>query len=407
MNILLINHYAGSPSLGMEYRPYFMAKEWQKHGHNILIVAASHSHVRSKQFNMKENFEKHNIEGVNYLVLNSPAYEGNTFKRLVNIMTFVWRLSKYKEMIVSEFKPDVVIASSTYPFDIYPAKKITNISGAKLIFEVHDLWPLSPMELGGYSRWHPFIISMQRAENYAYRYADKVISILPNTLEYMVKHGLQPEKFVHVPNGATIEQWDISREIPDVVSKLINMLKKQDKILIGYAGSHGLSNALDSLLDAMKILEKENVDLLMIGQGPEKEKLVQRTKMLKLQNVHFIPSINRTLIPSLLDKLDILYIGLRKQPVFQFGISPNKLIDYMMAGKPIIQAIKAGNDPVSEAGCGISVEPENPVDIAIAVRRLISLSAQTLKEMGENGKKYCMINHDYKVISQKFLKSLV
>jgi glycosyltransferase involved in cell wall biosynthesis len=406
MNILLINHYAGSPSLGMEFRPYYMANEWQKCGHNVLIVAASNSHVRSKQFQLKQNFEKHNIEGVNYLILKTPQYEGNTIKRIINIITFVWQLFKHKKMFANEFKPDVVITSSTYPFDIYPGKKIAKISGAKLIYEVHDLWPLSPMEFGGYSRWHPFIMTVQRAENFAYKYTDKVISMLPKAKEYMVAHGLKPEKFVYIPNGIMVKEWDVSRGIPDRLVALIQMLKKQNKTLIGYAGSHGLANALDSLLDAMKILENENVDLLLIGHGPEKERLIQRSKKMKLQNTHFINSVSKTLIPSLLDKLDILYIGLQKQPSFRFGISPNKLIDYMMAGRPVIQAIKAGNDMVSEAECGISIEPENPDAIADAVRYLISQPKETLKEMGEQGKKYCIANHDYKILAKKFLEVL-
>jgi len=406
MNILLINHYAGSPSLGMEYRPYYMANEWQKCGHNVLIVAASHSHVRSKQFQLKHSFKKYEIEGVNYLILKTPEYEGNTIKRVFNILTFVRLLFKHKKMFANEFKPDVVIASSTYPFDIYPAKKIAKICRAKLIFEVHDLWPLSPIEFGGYSKWHPYIMIMQKTENFAYKYADKVISILPNAQKYMMKHGLKLNKFVHVPNGIIVDDWNVNRDIPDKIAELIQTLKKQNKILIGYTGSHGLANALYSLVDAMKILENENVNLLLIGHGPEKEKLIQQTKNLKLQNIHFLNSISKALIPSLLDKLDILYIGLQNQPTFLFGISPNKLIDYMMAGKPIIQAVKAGNDIVSEAGCGISIEPENPGAIADAVRYLISLPNNFLHEMGEKGKKYCISNHDYGILAGKFLEVL-
>jgi glycosyltransferase involved in cell wall biosynthesis len=406
MNILLINHYAGSPSFGMEYRPYYMANEWQKCGHNVLIVTASHSHVRSEQFQLKYSFKKYEIEGVNYLILKTPEYEGNTIRRVFNILTFVRLLFKYKKMLANEFKPDVVIASSTYPFDIYPAKKIAKICGAKLIFEVHDLWPLSPIEFGGYSKWHPYIMIVQKTENFAYKNSDKVISILPKAQEYMMKHGLKSNKFVHIPNGIIVDDWNVNRDIPDKIAGLIQTLKKQNKKLIGYTGSHGLANALYSLVDAMKILESENVDLLLIGHGPEKEKLIQQTKNLKLQNIHFINSIPKALIPSLLDKLDILYIGLQNRPTFQFGISPNKLIDYMMAGKPIIQAVKAGNDIVSEAGCGISIEPENPGAIADAVKYLISLPNNFLYEMGEKGKKYCIANHDYRILAKKFLEVL-
>ena len=404
MNILLINHYAGSPSIGMEYRPYYMAREWKKLGHDVLIVTASHSHFRSKQFIVKKSFEKYCIENIDYFAFKSPAYTGHTFKRVHNILSFVWRLLKHSKLLAEEFKPDVVIASSTYVFDIFTAKRIAKLSGAKLVFEVHDLWPLSIVELGGYSKWHPFIIAMQFAENFAYRNSDKTISLLPKAMKYMSEHGLKPEKFVYVPNGINIEEWCPDKEIPESIAELIRKLKEQNKILIGYAGTHGIANALHSLVDSMKILEKDNVELLLIGHGTEKENLVKYVNELKLQNVHFIIPVPKAIIASLLDKLDILYIGLQNQPLFQYGISPNKLIDYMMAGKPIIQAINAGNDMVSEAGCGVSIEPENAAAIADAVKYLTSLPGNTLINMGQNGKTYCIANHNYKVLASKCLE---
>jgi len=406
MNILLINHYAGSPLLGMEYRPYYMAREWKKAGHKVLIVAASNAHVRSKQFNLNQNYEKHSIEGIDYLILKTPEYHGNGLKRVLNMSSFIRRLYQYSAMISDEFKPDVVIASSTYPLDIYPAKKIADHSKAKLFFEVHDLWPLQPMEMGGYSKYHPYIIALQHAENYAYRNAFSVISIWPKALKYMVEHGLKPEKFFYIPNGIVIEEWDKNLEIPQEVYELIKKLKSQRKILMGYAGAHGIANALHSLVDAMGSLKKDNVELLLIGKGPEKEKLIQKANNLKLENIHFIPPVTKNQIPSLLDKLDILYIGLQNQPSFQYGMCPNKLIDYMMAGKPIIQSYKAGIDMVTEVGCGLTIEPENPEAIIKAVRNLISKSENELKVMGERGKSYCITNHDYKIIAPQFLEVL-
>ncbi len=406
MNILLINHYAGSPKLGMEYRPYYLANEWQRSGHKVLIVMASNTHFRSYQIQTEKKIENQNIEGINYCIIKSPPYTGHTLKRVINIIVFVWRLFKYRKKIVLKFNPDVVIASSTYVFDIYPAKRIAKISNAKLFFEVHDLWPLSPMELGGYSKWHPYIFVMQKAEDYAYKYANKVISLLPNAIDYMREHGLKENNFIYIPNGINIEEWKINEKIPGELDQLIRELKNQNKILIGYVGTHGLANALDSLVHSMKILETQNVELLLIGKGTEKDNLILLSEKLKLKNVHFINSVPKSLIPSILKKIDILFIGLQNQPLFRFGISPNKLIDYMMAGKPIIQAIKAGNDMVLEAGCGVSIEPENSEAIAEAVKKLIALPKINLQEMGENGKKYCIRNHDFRLLAKKYIEAI-
>lgn len=406
MKILLINHYAGAPTLGMEYRHFYFAREWQKHGHKVLIVTASFTHLRSKQFNSRRKVENHIIDGVSYLVLKTPEYTTNNHKRVLNILTFLWRLYLARKKISADHNPDIVISSSTFVFDIYSAKKIADLSGAKLVFEVKDLWPLSPMELGGYFKWHPFIFLMQQAENFAYTHSIKVISLLPKSFDYMVKHGLQSEKFVYVPNGICIEEWNTDLEVQSEIQELILKLKANNKILLGYSGNHGIANSLDVLVDAMKLLENDNVELFLIGQGQEKENLINRSKQLQLNNIHFIAAVPKSKIPSLLNKFDILYIGLQNQPVFKYGISPNKLIDYMMAGKPIIQAISAGNDIVTEAECGISIEPGNSEAIVQAVRRLISLPEKSIKTFGANGKQYCLNNHDYKILAKKFMDEL-
>lgn len=404
MNILLINHYAGAPDMGMEFRPFYMCREWQKMGHKTMIVCASQAHVRHKQFEADKTISQHKFKECEYLVIKTPAYKGNSLKRVLNILAFVWRLYKNKKRLSRYFKPDVVIASSTYPLDIYPARQIAKLNKAKLIYEVHDLWPLSPMELGGYSKYHPFIWLMQRAEDYAYKYSDKVVSMLPNALDHMREHGLAAHKFAYVPNGIVAEDWDITAEVPALYTDTISREKEKQHKIIAYTGAHGVANALDSLLEAMHLLKDEKVSLLLIGDGPLKEELIEQANALGLDHVFFLPAVPKTLIPSILNHMDILYIGLKKQPLFRFGISPNKLIDYLMSGKPIIQAISAGNDIVSEAGCGYTIAPENPQKIAETVRQMLSLPQKELDKMGQQGKAYGLKNHDYKVLSEKFAR---
>lgn len=404
MNILLVNHYAGSPQMGMEFRPHFMAKFWLKMGHNVLIVCASQAHVRNMQFDFSEDFQIKNIEGVDYFIIKTPKYSGNGLDRIKNMRAFIKGLNKFKSVIQKTIKADVVIASSTYPLDIYPCKKIAKLSNAKLVYEVHDLWPLSPKELGGYSSLHPFIMVMQRAENFAYKHSDVVISMLPNAFSHMKEHGLTEDRFRHVPNGIIVDDWNINKEIPTEFTELFNQQKAKNHKLIGYAGSHGVANALDSLLDAMIEIKQEPISLFLIGDGPLKSNLEKKAKDYELENVFFLKPVNKSLIPSILDKLDILYIGLQNQSLFRFGISPNKLIDYLMAGKPIIQAINAGNDIVGDAKCGISIEPENPEKIIDAILKLSKLSKAESDELGSNGKKYCLKNHNYEVLAEKFIE---
>lgn len=405
MNILLINHYAGSKNHGMEYRPYYLAKEWIKYGHKVTIVAASFSHVRTVQPFIKGNITKEIIDGIQYVWLKTPEYYGNNIRRVFNMMTFIWRLFIYKKRLINEFRPDVIIASSTYPLDIYPAHRIARSVNAKLIFEVHDLWPLSPMELGGMSRWHPFIMVMQKAEDYAYKVSDYVVSLLPKAYVYMQEHGMAPHKFVYIPNGINVEEWSSCNSSPPKQHlEIIRNIKKQGYFLVGYTGAHGVANALDHLIDAALLLQNEPVFIILVGKGSEKEKLQQKALKLGLKNVMFLPPVPRSAIPELLSLFDALYIGLKRQSLFRFGISPNKLIDYMMAGKPIIHAIEAGNDMVSEAGCGISIPPEDPKAIVDAIKKLMNMSSIDRNQMGSRCREYVLLNHDYRILAKRFLE---
>jgi glycosyltransferase involved in cell wall biosynthesis len=403
LNILLINHYAGSTQHGMEYRPYYLAREWLRLGHQVQILAASHSHVRTRQPEMNSALQVEILDGIQYHWYQTPAYVGNGIGRVKNMFAFVWAIWRNAAKIASEFKPDVVIASSTYPMDIWAAHRIAKRANAKLVFEVHDLWPLSPMELGGMSKWHPFIMLVQQAEDYAYKYADCVISMLPKAKAHMESRGMKPTKFHYIPNGVDTAEWENSARLPDDVKNSIELIKQRGKPIIGYAGTHGLANALDTLLDAAK-LSQQDFEVVLVGNGPERDRLAARVQQETLNNVTLLPAIPKATIPAFLRAIDIAYIGLLPEPLFRFGISPNKLMDYMMAGKPIVHAVEAGNDPVAEAGCGLTVQPENPEAIAKGIRQILALSPAERTTMGQRGHDYILQNNIYPILAKDFLE---
>lgn len=406
MNILLINHYAGSVKHGMEFRPYYLAREWVAAGHVVKIIAGSYSHIRANQPAMLEAEEfSEKIDGIDYLWYKTPSYSGNGIGRVISILTFIGRLWLSARDIALKFKPDVVIASSTYPMDIWAAKKIADAAKAKLVYEVHDLWPLSPMELGGMSRLHPFIIWVQLAEDYAYKHADKVVSMLPKTLDYMVSHGMSPEKWVYVPNGVNQSEWQSPDALPRDVQVVLDNMKASDLPIVCYAGTHGLANALDVLLDAASLLDGR-VQILCVGKGPERERLCQRVLSEDLKNVVMLSSIPKASMPNLLAQIDIAYIGWHHNPLYRFGISPNKLMDYMMAGRPIVHSVDAGNDPVVEVGCGLTVRPNDAGVVAKAIDELCSMSAEELMVLGAKGRKFVMLNRPYTKLAMDFLVAM-
>ena len=407
MNILLLNHYAGSTRHGMEYRPFYLAREWVRAGHRVQIVAASWSHARSRQPDQAGVPVDERIDGIDYRWLPTPTYRGNGVGRVRNIWAFLRRLWSETDSLIERVRPDVVIASSTYPFDIWVARRIASKARATLVYEVHDLWPASPVELGGMSPHHPFIVLCQKAENDAYRDADLVVSMLPTVAEHMSAHGLDLRKLAIVPNGVTLEEWEGEGGLlPADLAAAIAASRAAGRTVVGFAGSHGLPNALDVLLAAAGLLRDDPIDFVLVGDGHEKQALVDLARRERLANVRFFAPIDKTSIPTLLRAIDIAYIGWRKVPIYRFGIAPNKLMDYMMAGCAVLHSVDAGNDPVAEAGCGLTVAPESPEAIAQGLRRLAAMTRAERAAMGARGREFVIARHTYPMLAARFVEAM-
>lgn len=403
MNILLVNHYAGNPELGMEFRPYYLAREWVRSGHRVLIAGGTYSHLRKKQPLPGEE----TIGGVAYRWLWTPTYNGNGVLRFLSMLCFVAQLFLHGRLW-RRFKPDAVIASSTYTLDNWPCHRIAKRLHARYIYEIHDLWPLSPMELGGMRATHPFIRIMQWGEDYAYRHADKAVSVLPCVHEHVKEHGLPLAKLALVPNGIVEEEWRMENleALPEAHRQLLEKLKAEHKFILGYAGGHAVSNALSYLLDAMALLEdRKDIALVLVGDGTEKKKLIQQAAALPC-GIYFLPPVSKRSLPNLLACFDVAVLSWMRCPVYRFGVSPNKIFDYMMAGKPIIMAIEAGNDLIADADCGWRVEPEYPEALAQAMRAAAACGPEQLARLGQNGLRYVRANHTYRQLAQAFIQAI-
>ena len=407
MRILYINHYAGSPRHGMEYRPHYMARNWLRMGHDVVVVAATASHLRQRSPETGHDFAEELVDGVRYVWLKTPAYKGNGVRRAFNMASFVLALYRYRKQLVQKFMPDTVIASSTYTWDIFPARAIARSARAKLVFEVHDLWPLSPMQLGGMPRYHPFIMSLQWGEDYACRHADVVVSMLPYADRHLCGRGMDRQKFHYIPNGIDIAEWQTRAEsLPAAHRGVLEACRQRGDFVVCYAGSHGVSDALEVLVDAAGAVRMRAIAFLLVGQGPEKARLREKAVRMGLKNVHFLDPVPKASIPDLFRSADCLYIGGQDQPLYQYGISPNKLMDYMAAGRPVLCALQAGNDTIRDAGCGISVGAEDARAVAQAIVRLQEMPAAERERMGEAGKAYVRAHHDYTHLARKFLQAL-
>lgn len=408
MNILIIDHYAGSPVLGMEFRPYYLAKEWIRLGHNVTIIAADFSHLRSKQPVVHSDLQFEKIDGISYLWLKTPKYESSGIKRILNILMFIVKLLIYYKKITSIANPEIVIASSTYPLDIYPAHLIVKKNDAKLVFELHDLWPLSPMIIGSYSKHHPFIWLIQKAENFACRNCDCYISLLGNAKDYLIQHGLKNEKFFYIPNGFSNDEMESAEmQIPVELDNLFKKLKSESKIIIGYAGGHSPSNALKSFVTASGYFEdNQNITFVLVGNGSCKDELIKIARANKQKNIYFLPAVSKSLIPAILRQFDILYAGGVKSILHSYGTSFNKIIDYMLAEKPIIFAVDEPNSLVEKVGCGIQIQAENEAELVRTIKFLSELSVEERTSMGVRGREYALKELNYTSLAKKFIEAI-
>lgn len=407
MNILLINHYAGSPEMGMEFRPYYFAREWVKAGHRVDIIAADYSHLRRVNPEVDHDFQEDIIDGIHYHWIKTRTYEGNGVKRAITMAQFVSKLWLNTGRIIKEMEPDAVICSSTYPLDTYAGQRIRRKSKkkVKLIHEVHDMWPISPVEIGGMSPKHPFIRVMQAGENSFCRNSDVVVSLLPAAKDYFIEHGMRPEKFIHVPNGIVMDEWEKYEHIPQRLSVHFLDNSAKGKFNLCFFGSINKTYNLDTLINAVKDMGKSDLAVTFIGNGVDKDDLKKLTVGYEETFVFFDP-IPKNSIPDLFNYIDAAFVGAKSQQIFRFGICMNKLFDSMMGGKPILYMVDAPNNYVYEYECGLSVEGTTEADLQKALDELMRLDKAKRLDLGSNGKKAAIEVFNYKELADRFLRAI-
>lgn len=390
MRILLINQYAGAPSLGMEYRPHWMALEWQNLGHDVLIVAGDHSHLRRAQPPAGSS----QIEGVDFLTLRTPPYGENGPRRFANILAFRAQVYRNAAALV-RWRPDVVIASSTHPMDIRPAFRIARRADALFAHEVHDLWPLTPKLLGGMSDRHPMIRWMQREEDLACREADLVVSMLPASLPYLQSRGLDPCRWTHVSNGVPEET---------VQGQVVQPTSEGEQFRVGYFGGHAPSNDLGTLVEAARLLQDESIEFHLTGSGPLKDQIQQQAA--GLNRVFFHDSVAPSEAREMMRTMDALCILGCSTPLYKYGISPNKMFEYMAVGRPVIQGIDTPASPAQDAGCVTISTPGDPESFADAVLEVRGLGVDGRAASGRAGWEYVLARATYPRLAESLLSAI-
>ena len=207
-------------------------------------------------------------------------------------------------------------------------------------------------------------------------------------------------------NGISIAEADHGEPLPAEQAELARSLRGEGRFLVGYAGGIGLANAIDDLISAAARLREAPVAFLIWGDGPERAAVERQAAQAGLARVHFLGRIPKVAVRSALEACDALYLGWKRRSIYRFGVSPNKLFDYMAAARPILHATSAPGDPVAECGCGISVAAEDHDAIAAAIERLAALPAAERSELGARGRRHAEEHHDYPILASKLLDAV-
>lgn len=400
MEVWLIDQYASTPDSGTGGggRHFYLAKELVKLGHRITIITACYHHLMNEAKNVPSNRNLliEDFNGIKIVYVKVPSYKNaHDKKRVLNWFLFAYRLRTSLDGLSS---PDVILGSSPSPFVSLASGYLAKKHKAKLIFEVRDIWPLTLIEIGGVSPFHPLILLMGWVEKRAYKSADIVMSNLKFAIDHLKSFGLLESRFYWLPNGFCKEEMDNHVELTQSELSQIPL----DKFIVGYTGTIGLANALNYFVEAANLLkEYDDISFVIVGEGKEKELLQEKVRALNLTNVVFLSSIEKRKIFSMLQLFDACFIGWNRDSLYRFGISPNKVPEYLYSGKPIIHSFSGKGDLVSVAKAGYTVPAESPQEIANAIIRLKNLSQDERLEMGRLGQQYAVNELSYTQLAKK------
>lgn len=405
----IMNHYAIGPNSGGGTRHYDFAYELVKRGYDVTIFASSFDHkLRKEKLNDGEKYRKEIINGVKFVWIKTVPYQKNDFNRIRNMISFAKNLKKVCKHMEA---PDTIIASSVHPLTCIAGYSISKKKNAKYIAEIRDLWPQTLIDMGAISEKSIITKVLRFMEKYIYKKAEKIIVLLPGAVEYIKSVGIEEEKVVYIPNGIVVNRVQKILNKKSVNEKINDIMNEhKNKFNAVYLGAHGKANELDVIIDAAKILKNNNVndvDLLFVGDGPEKNNLIKKCKENNLTNVYFYDPISKYEVPLLLDKIDLCMVSMGDYGIYKYGISLNKLFDYLCSRKPIVFSGNVMNDIVKEANAGISVNARDSEGLANAILKIRNMSVEERNKLGQNGFEYVKKYHDISSILVDKLERII
>ena len=404
MRIWLINHYAVPPQYYPLARPTYFAKHLMGMGHEVTVFAASTVHNSDRNLiEDRRAWVDDYVDGVHYVYIRCRDYQGNGLSRSVNMCQFA---AKLPGVCRHYEKPDAIVATSMPPMSCAMGIRLARKYGCKGIAEIADLWPESIVAYDIAGPKNPAVRLLRRLEKWIYTRADTVVFTMEGAYDYIREQGWEREvpqsKVRFINNGVDLEVFDENRERYPAQD---GDLADPELFKVVYTGSIRRVNNLGKLLDVAKLVRTPNVRFLIWGDGDELEALQQRVRDEGIGNVTFKGRVDKKFIPGIVSRADLNLAHNTASPLFRFGISFNKVFEYLAAGRPILCDFPCPYNPVLQEHAGFSVESGEVGDIAAKIEEISAYPADRLNELGRNARNGAE-HYDFKALTEKLSEIL-
>lgn len=375
--VFVINQYSSDLSTGFGGRSYSLASNLTNVFKDVYLICAKHHHLNHKSHDIEPDLtKKFNIVPLS-LIKNASAH---SLWRKINWFIFAAKIGIIDRHI--GIRPSAIIYSSPSLIGFIGAYFLAKRSKARIILDVRDIWPLSVIELGKKSRFHSGIILLTLIEKFAYERSDAIISPLQGLNDHVIKIiGRPVKKFSYIPTP----YLEVSAS--SAISETEKKLKKisNENFVVGYCGTFGLSNSIDNLINAARLLkDRADIQFVLVGDGNYKKRNVDFVSRLGLTNVTILPGVTKHRVPKVLGNFDVGYIGWRDLDLYKYGTGPNKLAEYLRHGVPVLHSYSGHYDLVSVNKVGKTVIAECPHELAEAIIEMKELDKAQFEELQRN-----------------------
>ncbi|SFS00293.1 Glycosyltransferase involved in cell wall bisynthesis [Agrococcus baldri] len=400
MKLWIVNHYAVIPSKDGRYGRHFsLANHLRELGWDTTIFAASTSHPDGLQrmtgASLRRRVRESEAEAV---LVRTNAYGDSLPRRFLGMAIFAAHiLAPWSTAGIG--KPDVVMGSTVHPFAAWAASRLAKRHGIPFVFEVRDVWPDYLIDLGKLTPNGPLARLMRAVMRVCAERAVLVVSPLREVPTWLDEIGCAEKDFVWIPNGIDVKLGNLGAD-----SELAHPADATEAFEFLYLGSHGPANALEFLISAFDEAAQVSsvpLRLTLIGDGPSKESLKRMAARLRSsERIRFEERIPRSEVVARANRADALLIATSRHRVYRFGLSPNKLFDYLLAAKPIVISADQSN-AVSDAGAGIQVPADDISAFANAIVAISETPTAAREAMGARGRAHVLQDYDYAKLAQK------